>query len=97
MTDKNNLTLITTECGQQYVVDYLDQVALGIIDSEKYTTNPLFIPPTYSLYKTISDEFLLEITRFNTTTHLLDTSYKLITAEQAVPFLENGRINVLLS
>lgn len=96
MTDKNNLNLITTECGKQYVVDYLDQVALGIIDTEEHTRNSLFIPPTYSLYKTISNDYLLEITRFNTKTHLLNTSYKLISPTEATPFLENGNINVLL-
>ena len=96
MTDKNNLNLITTECGKQYVIDYLDQVALGIINTEEPTRNALFIPPTYSLYKTVSAEYLLEITRFNTRTHLLNTSYRVITAEEAAPFLENGSINVLL-
>lgn len=97
MTDKKNLNLITTECGKQYVVDFLDQVALGIIDSaEEYTGNALFIPPTYSLYKTVSEEYLLEITQFNTTTHLLETSYKIIDGREAAPFLENGTLNVLL-
>ncbi|MGV3586146.1 MAG: hypothetical protein ACO1OF_04020 [Adhaeribacter sp.] len=96
MKDKNNLNLITTECGKQYVIDYLDQVALGIINTEEHTRNALFIPPTYSLYKTVSEEYLLEITRFNTRTHLLNTTYRLITPEEAAPFLENGNINVLL-
>ena len=96
MTDKENLNLITTECGKHYVIDFLDQVALGIIQSDEFTRNPLFIPPTYSLYKTVSDDFLLEITRFNPTTHLLDTSYKIISEKEATPFLENGTLNVLL-
>jgi hypothetical protein len=96
MTDKKNLNLITTDCGQQYVIDFLDQVALGIIDSAEYTGNSLFIPPTFSLYKTVSGEYLLEITQFNTTTHLLETSYKLIDEREATPFLENGTLNVLL-
>ena len=96
MTDKKNLNLITTECGKQYVIDFLDQVALGIIDSGEYTRNSLFIPPTYSLYKTVSEEFLLEITRFNTASHSLETTYKLISEEEATPFLENGTLNVLL-
>jgi hypothetical protein len=96
MAEKDNLNLITTECGKHYVIDFLDQVALGIIQSEEYTRNPLFIPPTYSLYKTVSDDFLLEITRFNAATHLLDTSYKLISEKEAAPFLENGNLNVLM-
>lgn len=96
MADKNTLTLITTECGKQYIIDYLDQVALGIINSDEQARNALFIPPTYSLYKTVAEEYLLEITRFNPRTHLLTTSYRLITATEAVPFIENGNINVLL-
>jgi hypothetical protein len=96
MANKNNLNLITTECGRQYVVDYLDQVALGIVHSEAFTQNPLFIPPTYSLYKTVSADFLLEITHFQPTTNSLKTSYRLIPESEAGVYLENGNLNPLL-
>lgn len=96
MIDKNSLNLITTECGRQYVIDFLDQVALGIIDSEEFQHNTLFIPPTYSLYKTISNEYLLEMTHYNSKTNSLTTRYRLITEHDATPYLENGSINVLL-
>ena len=92
----SKLNLITTECGRQFIIDYLDQVALGIIDSEKYSQNSLFIPPTYSLYKTVKQDYLLEITRFNTRTHLLETTYRLIPETEANTYLENGSLNVLL-
>ena len=96
MATKNNLNLITTNCGQQYVIDYLDQVALGIIDSDEFAHNSLFIPPTYSLYKTVSEDYLLEITHFNPKTNALETTYKLVAEQDATIYLENGNLNVLL-
>jgi hypothetical protein len=96
MIDKNTLNLITTECGKQYVVDFLDQVALGIVDSEEFKQNSLFIPPTFSLYKTVSQEYLLEITHYNPKTNGLSTRYKLISENEAASYLESGNMNVLL-
>lgn len=96
MVDKKNLNLVTTECGKQYVIDYLDQVALGILDSEEFKQNALFIPPTFSLYKTVSEEYLLEITHFNTKTNSLSTRYQLIAKSKADTYLANGGMNVLL-
>jgi len=92
----NNLNLITTECGQQYVLDFLDQVALGIIDSEEYKHNSLFIPPTYSLYKTVADEYILEITHYHSKSNSLKTQYQIISNEEADTYLEKGTLNVLL-
>jgi hypothetical protein len=96
MANKNNLNLITTECGRQYIVDYLDQVALGIVNTDEFARNPLFIPPTYSLYKTVSPEYLLEITHLQSTTNSLQTSYHLIPESEAGHYLENGNLNPLL-
>ena len=96
MVDKKNLNLITTECGKQYVIDFLDQVALGIVDSEEFKQNTLFIPPTFSLYKTVSEEYLLEITHFNAKTNSLSTRYQLISKEEADSYLVKGSMNVLL-
>jgi hypothetical protein len=96
MANKNNLNLITTECGRQYVVDYLDQVALGIVNTDEFTRNPLFIPPTYSLYKTVSPDYLLEITHFQPASNSLKTSYRLIPEAEAGVYLENGNLNPLL-
>ena len=96
MADMNNLNLITTECGQQYVLDFLDQVALGIIDSEEYKHNSLFIPPTYSLYKTVADEYILEITHYHSKSNSLKTRYQILSIEEAGTYLENGSLNVLL-
>jgi hypothetical protein len=96
MANKNNLNLITTECGRQYVVDYLDQVALGIVHTDEFSRNPLFIPATYSLYKTVSPDFLLEVTHFQAATNSLETSYRLIPEAEAGVYLENGNMNPLL-
>lgn len=96
MADKNNLNLITTECGRQYVVDYLDQIALGIVTTDEFTRNHLFIPPTYSLYKTVGQDYLLEITHFQRKTNSLKTSYRLIPESEAGIYLENGTLNPLL-
>lgn len=96
MANTNNLNLITTECGRQYVVDYLDQVALGIVAGDEFTRNPLFIPPTYSLYRTVGQEYLLEITRVQRKTNSLKTSYRLIPESEAGIYLENGSLNPLL-
>lgn len=96
MANKNNLNLITTECGRHYVVDHLDQVALGIVQTEAYTQNALFIPPTYSLYRTVNPEYLLEITHFHAQTNSLKTTYRLIAESEADTYLENGNLNLLL-
>lgn len=96
MATMNNLNLITTDCGKQYVIDFLDQVALGIIDSEEFAHNSLFIPPTYSLYKTVSEDYLLEITHYNPKTNALATTYKVVAGADAATYLENGNLNVLL-
>lgn len=92
-----NLNLITTDCGQQYVIDHLDQVALGILDTGGNISNPAFIPTTYSLYKTIlEEEFILEITQYDNDQDILHTTYKLILGEEATPYLENGNLNLML-
>jgi hypothetical protein len=96
MAENKNLNLITTECGRQYVVDHLDQVALGIAHTQEFTQNALFIPPTYSLYKTVDSDYLLEITHFQAQTHSLKTNYRLIPESEAAIYLENGTLNVLM-
>ncbi len=96
MKDTTQLNLITTDCGQQYVIDHLDQVALGILTNEGTTSNPAFIPTTYSVYKTVNEtEYLLEVTQYDSDQDTLETTYKLISEEEAVPYLDNGNQNVL--
>ncbi|PSR54364.1 hypothetical protein AHMF7605_13010 [Adhaeribacter arboris] len=78
------------------MIDHLDQVALGILTNDDTTSNPGFIPTTYSVYKTVMvNEYLLEITQYDSDEDTLNTSYKLISDEEAVPYLENGNQNVL--
>ncbi|QNF31638.1 hypothetical protein HUW51_02445 [Adhaeribacter swui] len=96
MKETTFLNLITTNTGQQYVIDHLDQVALGIVSNTSATSNPAFIPTTYSVYKTIiADEYLLEITQYNSDEDTLHTSYQVISEEEALPYLDNGNTNML--
>lgn len=97
MKDTANLNLITTESGQQYVIDHLDQVALGVLSNEGTNSNPAFIPTTYSVYKTVTEnEYLLEITQYDNEEDVLRTSYKVISGTEVLPYLDNGSLNVLM-
>ncbi|QMU30102.1 hypothetical protein [Adhaeribacter radiodurans] len=96
MKDTTQLNLITTDSGELYVVDHLDQVALGILANDDATSNPAFIPTTYSVYRTVMEnEYLLEITKYNSDEDTLNTTYKLIPEEEVTPYLDNGNHNVL--
>lgn len=96
MKDTTYLNLITTNCGRHYVIDHLDQVALGIINNTAATSNPDFIPTTYSVYRTVDpNEYLLEITEYDSAEDTLDTVYKIVSAAEAMPYLDNGNLNVL--
>lgn len=94
MKETTYLNLITTNCGRHYVIDHLDQVALGIVSDTNTTSNPAFIPTTYSVYKTVIDsEYLLEITKYDNDQDTLETTYRVITEEEAFPYLDNGNSN----
>ncbi|RDC62067.1 hypothetical protein [Adhaeribacter pallidiroseus] len=96
MKETTYLNLITTTCGRHYVIDHLDQVALGIVNNTSITSNPAFIPTTYSLYKTVVDnEYLLEITQYDSDEDILDTSYQVISEEEALSYLDNGNANII--
>jgi hypothetical protein len=96
MKDTTSLNLVTTDCGQHYVIDHLDQVALGILSTEGANSNPAFIPTTYSLYRTVTGhKYLLEVTQYDYDEDVLNTSYKLISEMEAVPYFDNGNSNVL--
>lgn len=96
MKDTTSLNLITTDCGQHYVIEHLDQVALGILSSSGTHSNPAFIPTTYSLYKTVTKhEYLLEVTEYDSDQDVLNTTYRLISELEATPYFDNGNLNVL--
>lgn len=96
MKETTFLNLITTTCGRHYVIDHLDQVALGIVNNNTSDSNPAFIPTTYSVYKTVvEDEYLLEITQYNSDEDSLHTSYQVISEEEALPYFDNGTSNLI--
>lgn len=96
MKETTYLNLITTTCGRHYVIDHLDQVALGIVSDTNAASNPAFIPTTYSVYKTVVDnEYLLEITQYDNDEDTLDTTYRVISEEEALPYLDNGNANII--
>jgi hypothetical protein len=89
--------IVQTICGQTYVIDFLDQVALGIFEPEKFTETSTFIPGTFSLYKTAASNFILETTRYHNPTQRLETTYRLIPEAEARPFIESGGSNIFLN
>ena len=96
MKETTYLNLINTTCGRHYVIDHLDQVALGIVSDTRTTSNPAFIPTTYSVYKTVvASEYLLEITKYDDDEDILDTTYQVITEQEALPYLDNGNANII--
>lgn len=90
MQDLSASNLIETICGKTFVIDFLDQVALGIYEPGKFEAVSAFIPSTFSVYKTAGPDFILEITKLEANAQKLITTYQLISAEKAKGFIENG-------
>jgi hypothetical protein len=87
---------IQTNCGKTFLIDFLDQVALGIYAPGKFKETASFIPSTYALYKTATPDFILEITRYNENSHQLETDYQLLSPDEARNFLETDGANILI-
>ncbi|WP_026461577.1 hypothetical protein [Adhaeribacter aquaticus] len=85
---------IETECGKKFKIDIFDQLALGVLQSEKFLDDPSLVPTTFSLYKTITDLYLLEITRFDEEKDNLITTYKILSEAEAAPYLDNCYISI---
>lgn len=86
--------IVQTVCGQTFVIDFLDQVALGIYEPEKFAQASAFVPGTFSLYKTATANFILETTRYHNSTQRLETTYRLIPDIEAQPLIEAGGANI---
>ena len=87
---------IETVCGQHFKISFMDQIAMGILDSEVMVENDLDIPDTYSLYQTAGN-FILEITTLQNENFDLKTTYQVLPEAQAMPFLHNDRTRTLTS
>lgn len=78
---------IQTICGKDYNISFLDQVALGIYESDAKAGINTFIPDTFSLYYTGNSHYILETTTYKPETNDLTTSYKVLTETEANHFL----------
>ena len=79
---------IQTICGRNYNINFMDQVALGVFETENASRNPAFIPDTFSLYHTGNSSYILETTTYKSETNDLATSYKLLSEAEANHFLK---------
>jgi len=86
--------LIITDCGKKYEIDIFDQLAVGVVECDSFLQDPYFIPSTFSLYKTKSDIYLLQITTFNEANDSLETSIKVLSEKEASNYLENCTYNI---
>ncbi|RDC65885.1 hypothetical protein [Adhaeribacter pallidiroseus] len=81
--------VVTTTCGHTFQIDMFEQLAVGIIPSENLVKDQSYIPDTFAVYHTASDTYLLEKTIFKLEDMSLETSYQILTENQAVKYLDN--------
>ncbi|KAA5541261.1 hypothetical protein [Adhaeribacter rhizoryzae] len=92
--DINYTGLVVTECGRKLKIDLFDQLAVGVIECDNFLKDPSFIPSTFSVYKTASGLYLLQITSFNEQNDTLETTYKIIAEAEVPAYLENCFHNI---
>lgn len=85
---------IETDCGKRLRIDIFDQLAVGVVQCDNFLKDPTFIPSTFSLYKTITGLYLLQVTTFNLENDNLETSYRILTEAEAMGYLENCYTNI---
>ncbi len=85
---------VVTECGRKLKINLFDQMAVGIVECEGFLKDPSFIPSTFSVYKTNSGLFLLQVTTFKEENDSLETTYKIILEEEVNLYLENCTYNI---
>ena len=86
--------LVETECGRKLRIDLFDQLAVGVVECDNYLNDPSFIPSTFSVFKTRSGLYLLQITSFNEDNDTLETTYKIIPEAEVAVYLENCSYNI---
>lgn len=77
---------IQTICGRNYNINFMDQIALGVYDTQG--GNATFIPDTFSLYHTGNSHYILETTTYESETNDLATSYKVLSEKEASHYLK---------
>lgn len=85
---------IITECGRKFKINVFDQLAVGVVECDDFLKDPTFIPSTFSLYKTYSDMYLLQVTSFNQENDTLDTIYRVLPETEVPIYLENCSYNI---
>ena len=85
---------VVTECGRKLKINLFDQMAVGVVECDEFLNNPSFIPSTFSVYKTSSELYILQITSFNEENETLETTYKIIPEEEVSVYLENCSYNI---
>lgn len=86
--------IVQMVCGQTFAIDFLEKVALGIFEPEKFTQASAIIPGTLSLCKTAASSFILETTICQNSTRKLETINRFIPATGAQPLIEAGGANI---
>ncbi len=81
--------LITTVCGQTFKIDKFEQLAVGIFQSDASLKDQLYVPDTFAIYYTVSSTYLLEKATFKQEDMSLETSYQILTENQATKYLNN--------
>lgn len=80
---------VETECGKKFKLDVFEQLAIGVVQADNFLNEPNFVPATFSLYKTVTGLYLLETTRYNDAESSLNTSYKILSEDDAGVYLDN--------
>jgi len=86
--------IIETDCGKRFRIDVFDQLAVGVIQCDNFLKDPSFIPSTFSLYKTFTGLYLLQVTVFNLESDNLETNYTILSEAEALVYLENCCTNI---
>lgn len=78
---------IITTCGRDYVVSYLDQLAIGTFERDSDTGDAPYIPSTFALYQTLDHTYILEVTIYEPERNNLLTTYQVLSERKANRFM----------
>lgn len=87
-------TFVTTICGKEFIIDKFEQLAVGVVQSEKFLEDQSYIPDTFAVYQTGKGVYLLELTTFHPKDLSLLTTYQVLSENQALQYLNNCMLDV---